>query len=112
MPIYNEEQTIARIIPAVLKQPLVSELICVDDCSEDHTASILRKFDGYDARLKILRHSSNLGKGAALRTGIAKATAAIVIIQDADLEYDPEEYPILIAPIVKEGQMWSSVSLY
>ena len=101
MPIYNEEQTIAKIIQAVLKQPLVSELICVDDCSEDHTASILRKFDGYDARLKLLRHSSNLGKGAALRTGIAKATATIVIIQDADLEYDPEEYPILIAPIVE-----------
>jgi glycosyltransferase involved in cell wall biosynthesis len=101
MPIYNEEQTIGQIIEAVLKQPLVAELICVDDCSEDGTRSILEKYDGRDSRLRVLRHDVNRGKGAALRTGIAEATATIVIIQDADLEYDPEEYPLLIAPIVE-----------
>jgi glycosyltransferase involved in cell wall biosynthesis len=102
MPVYNEEETVGKIIEAVLMQALVAELICVDDCSEDGTARILEKCSGVDPRLKVLRHSVNRGKGAALRTGIAEATAAIVVIQDADLEYDPEEYPILIAPIVEE----------
>ena len=101
MPVYNEEQTLGEIIEAVLKQPLVAELICVDDCSKDGAASVLEKYAGRDPRIRVLRHTANRGKGAALRTGIAEATAPIVIIQDADLEYDPEEYPRLIAPILE-----------
>ena len=101
MPVYNEEQTLAEIIETVLKQPLVAELICVDDGSEDAAAVVLERYAGRDPRMRVLRHTVNRGKGAALRTGIAEATAPIVIIQDADLEYDPEEYPRLIAPIVE-----------
>jgi glycosyltransferase involved in cell wall biosynthesis len=101
MPVYNEQGTLGEIIEAVLKQPLVAELICVDDCSEDGAAAVLEKYAGYDPRIRVLRHTVNRGKGAAVRTGIAEATAPIVIIQDADLEYDPEEYPRLIAPIVE-----------
>ncbi len=101
MPVYNEENTLAKIIETVLKQPLVAELICVDDCSEDSAAVVLERYAGRDPRMRVLRHTVNRGKGAALRTGIAEATAPIVIIQDADLEYDPEEYPRLIAPIVE-----------
>ena len=89
------------MIETVLKQPLVAELICVDDCSEDGTAAVLERFVGFGLRLKILRHIVNRGKGAALWTGIAQATAPIVIIQDADLEYAPEEYPKVIAPILE-----------
>jgi glycosyltransferase involved in cell wall biosynthesis len=78
---------------------LVAELICVDDCSEDAAAVVLERYSGRDPRMRVLRHTVNRGKGAALRTGIAEATAPIVIIQDADLEYSPEEYPELIALI-------------
>jgi glycosyltransferase involved in cell wall biosynthesis len=101
MPVYNEKRTLKGMIEAVLKQPLVAELICVDDCSMDGTAAILDSFLGLGPRVKILRHTANHGKGAALRTGITHATAPIVVIQDADLEYDPEEYPRLIAPILE-----------
>jgi glycosyltransferase involved in cell wall biosynthesis len=101
MPVYNERDTIGAIIEAVLKQPLVAELICVDDCSEDGTATILENYVGVDPRVRVLHHSVNRGKGAALRTGIVEATAPVVIIQDADLEYDPEEYVRLVAPIME-----------
>jgi glycosyltransferase involved in cell wall biosynthesis len=101
MPVYNEDQTLGEIIEAVLRQPLVAQLICVDDCSLDETPAILEKHAKTDPRLKLLRHSVNRGKGAALRTGVASATAPIVVIQDADLEYDPKEYPKLIAPILE-----------
>ena len=79
----------------------MAQLICVDDCSEDGTRAISERHAKDDPRLKVLHHAVNRGKGAALRTGIAEATAPIVVIQDADLEYDPEEYPKLIAPIVE-----------
>ena len=101
MPVYNEEQTLGEIIEAVLRQPLVAQLICVDDCSVDDTRAILEERAETDPRLKLLRHSVNRGKGAALRTGIAAATAPLVVIQDADLEYDPKEYRRLIAPILE-----------
>ncbi|MGA3172234.1 MAG: glycosyltransferase family 2 protein [Chthoniobacteraceae bacterium] len=99
MPVYNEAATVAEIIRVVLAQPVVAELIIVDDCSTDATWDTLKKLPA-DPRLKTIRHDFNQGKGAALRTGIARATASIVLIQDADLEYDPSEYPHLIQPIL------------
>jgi glycosyltransferase involved in cell wall biosynthesis len=100
VPVYNEEKTIGRVIDLVLAQPCVQEVIVVNDASDDGTAAVLEKMSGKDARLRILKHHVNEGKGAALRTGIDQATAPVVIIQDADLEYDPEEYPILLKPIL------------
>jgi glycosyltransferase involved in cell wall biosynthesis len=99
MPVYNEAATVAEVVRTVLEQPSVAELIIVDDASSDGTWEALQGL-GDDPRIKRFRHEVNQGKGAALRTGIAKATANIVIIQDADLEYNPEEYPALIQPIL------------
>ena len=101
MPVYNEEKTLGAIIEAVLRQPLVAELICVDDCSVDGTLAVLERYAALDRRIRILRHDVNRGKGAALRTGFAEATAPLVVVQDADLEYDPEEYPRLAGPILE-----------
>jgi len=99
MPVYNEAATVAEIVSIVLAQPCVAELIIVDDASHDGTWDALQRL-GPDPRVKTFRHPVNQGKGAALRTGIAHATAALVVIQDADLEYDPAEYPVLIQPIL------------
>jgi len=100
IPVYNEAATIDELIQRVLDVPLDKELIIVDDCSSDTTRERLKAYvDNPD--FKILYHDHNQGKGAALRTGIAAATADIVIIQDADLEYDPREYPKLIQPILE-----------
>ncbi len=98
IPVYNEETTIKEIFQAVSAVDLDKEIIIVDDCSTDGTREILREFDGGATR--ILMHERNMGKGAALRTGFQQATGDIVIIQDADLEYDPQEYHKIIAPIV------------
>jgi len=101
MPAYNEAETIADILQVVLEQPSVAEVIVVDDCSGDETFLRLTEFAKSEPRIKAYRHTVNLGKGAALRTGIQNATAPIVIIQDADLEYDPQEYPTIIGPILR-----------
>lgn len=98
MPVYNEETTIETIIREVLKQDCVIELVIVDDCSSDATWSTLEHLRETDARIRIFRHNVNQGKGAALQTGFCNVTGEIVGIQDADLEYDPAEYKILLAP--------------
>lgn len=100
MPVYNEAATIEEIIRRVLSQPMVFEVIIIDDGSTDGTTTILDRLAAAESRLKVLRHSRNQGKGAAIRTGIASVTAPVTVIQDADLEYDPNEYHELLAPIL------------
>jgi len=100
IPCYNERDTIGRIVEAVLAAPLPElEVIVVDDCSTDGTRELLR--DEVAPRVaRVITHERNRGKGAALRTGFAAATGDLVIVQDADLEYDPQDYPRLVAPIL------------
>ena len=100
MPCYNEEHTVKEIIDRVLDSPLVGELIAIDDASSDTTLSILQAYD--DPRLRVLAQPVNCGKGAALRLGFAQATKPYVIVQDADLEYDPTEYPKILGPLIAD----------
>ena len=100
MPVYNEEGTVAQVVRCVLQQRPVQELIVVDDCSCDKTWETLQKISQAEPRVKLIRHEKNQGKGAALRTGFQHATAPIVIIQDADFEYDPGEYHLVLNPIL------------
>ncbi len=100
MPVYNEANTVEEVIRKVLEQPQVAELITINDASQDSTGDVLRELAKSLPRMKVFEHSVNQGKGAALRTGISHATHPYVLIQDADLEYDPEEYPILLKPIL------------
>ena len=99
MPVYNEAATVAEVIKLVLEQRPVQQLVIVDDASTDDSWAALQSFKS-DARVTLVRHEQNQGKGAALRTGFVHARAAIVIIQDADLEYDPSEYYSLLTPIL------------
>jgi len=100
MPVYNEAGTAAEVIKMVLEQRPVAQLVVVDDASTDGTWEILQSAAKDDARVVLARHTQNQGKGAALRTGFTHVTAPVVIIQDADLEYDPAEYYKLLAPIL------------
>jgi glycosyltransferase involved in cell wall biosynthesis len=100
IPSYNEAATIGTIIRLVLAQSEVKEVIVVDDGSQDHTWEIVQSLCVNDSRIVALRHPENRGKGAALRTGFARASADLIVVQDADLEYDPAEYPILLKPIL------------
>jgi len=100
MPVYNEAATVAGVVATVLAQRPVRELIVVDDCSQDGTWSQLQELAKSDPRILLIRHEVNRGKGAALRTGIQRASSEIVVIQDADLEYDPSEYYRLLMPIL------------
>jgi glycosyltransferase involved in cell wall biosynthesis len=108
IPVYNEVVTIAEVIRRVLVAPVdfPTEVIIVDDCSTDGTRERLQELvksaisDTGEAPLKVFYHGQNHGKGAAIQTAIANTTGSMIIIQDADLEYDPEDYPILLQPIL------------
>jgi len=103
IPVYNEAATIRRIVDLVrsVDVGMEKELLLVDDCSRDGTREVLQEMSRALPEVKMLFHEVNRGKGAALRTGFAAATGDIVLIQDADLEYDPREYPRLLAPILE-----------
>ncbi len=101
IPVYNERNTIHEILRQVRAVPLAMQIILVDDCSTDGTPEILRTLAQEQPDLTVVYHERNQGKGAALRTGFRHATGQIVIVQDADLEYDPGQYPQLIQPIVE-----------
>jgi len=101
IPVYNEEQTLHRITGRVRSLPLPLELVLVDDCSTDGTRALLREMES--AGIKVVYHETNQGKGAALRSGFQHTTGDVVIIQDADLEYDPRDIPRLVRPLI-EGQ--------
>jgi len=101
MPIYNERRTLRAVIDRVLAVPLELELICVDDGSRDGSREILGDLQNQHPNLRVLLQPKNMGKGAALRRGIQEATGDFVVIQDADLEYDPTDYPSLLDPLIQ-----------
>lgn len=98
IPVYNERDTVAETIARVRASPVPKEIIVVDDASSDGTAEAIASLAGDD--LKLLRQPTNQGKGAAIRRAVSEVAGDIVLIQDADLEYDPADYPALIAPIL------------
>jgi len=100
MPVYNEVATIEAIIAAVLEQRPVQELLVIDDGSRDGTRAVLERLAATTPRLRLFLQEINQGKGAALRRGFQEATAPYVIVQDADREYDPGEYHLLLAPLL------------
>jgi glycosyltransferase involved in cell wall biosynthesis len=100
MPVFNEVQTIEEILARVQAAPFDKEIVVVDDYSTDGTVDLLKKIGGETENIRVFYHDRNRGKGAALRTGFAGVRGDIVIIQDADLEYDPREYPRMLEPIL------------
>ncbi len=105
IPVYNERKTLRKLFNAVTEVPIRKEIILVDDCSQDGSDEIMKKIESEHSdddwnRVRLCFHPENRGKGAALRTGFAKATGDVVIVQDADLEYNPNEYLRLLKPIL------------
>jgi glycosyltransferase involved in cell wall biosynthesis len=99
IPAFNEVKTILEVVRRVQEQPFGKEIIIVDDCSTDGTTQLLAQ-TMLPENVHVLRHEKNMGKGAGIRTGVAAATKDIIIIQDADLEYNPSDFPIVLRPIL------------
>ena len=102
VPAYNEEATLAAVVERLLALPHLLEVVVVDDCSDDRTPEVARRLADAHPQVRLARHTSNRGKTAALRTGFRLTRGEVVIVQDADLEYDPAEIPAVIQPIVEE----------
>jgi glycosyltransferase involved in cell wall biosynthesis len=107
IPVYNEEKTLRQLVDRVRAVPIRKEIILVDDCSRDRSRDVLQQLEAEGAndelnRIRAFFHDVNQGKGGALKTGFSRVEGDVVVIQDADLEYDPSEYPRLLQPIIED----------